>query len=664
MSIDLLKNRIPEAPLGPFDGRVGAILRVGAETFFVTTNTDYVPQFVPISTTHPVSLRNDMRYGLDDPTLWPQKYSPTYCHLAAIPKPEERPDLAVMWWNPTPGDFEVGSAVTRGLGKLKFPQLVPFITAMDDLRTRIRKYTESTNEIHSLFPRLTASIDMALDRLRSLPSTYEKMVFGFTSMQRSYLELEALLSYMSVYKPRMESSDSKTGDLVVKHCMGAFTHEPQIAQMFFKAGLPFWLIRPTYVFDTENILAVVEVSLPPFPVDSTMEHPVLYTGNDTDDKIAAMHRAALQLPWYQDPFAVDAPGQTASQETGTSNAELSQGPSSTRAASGSRYQPYARPPTSHQSHSIVGRGRGEASHGAGGGRGDQPNSKNRNKYIVYDGEEMPSVIQTWAVALSQVNTNIPSLSLRAADREYILPEPALLITPTLQARRYQFIHHWRLLRDAFLFCLGNSDRPVTLSSQEWRDVLEGRVQNRRRNARTKNSRPLEEVIAPVLHACKMDALEGYPPSQESVPAYSTDQAKQVVWELAEMNFRFELLSLDKRASGRDRRESVKMCFAGGMLVEIPMEHSQLGLASPALVDRHRYHLRLATLMLDWRTQCRRPAFIVADIKNKRGWSQGEMEGLEKAVANYYTDTFFELFGRAAVIPMRLERGIVPLPSLT
>jgi hypothetical protein len=136
-------------------------------------------------------------------------------------------------------------------------------------------------------------------------------------------------------------------------------------------------------------------------------------------------------------------------------------------------------------------------------------------------------------------------------------------------------------------------------------------------------------------------------------------AKQIIWQIAEVNFRFELYALDRRASLCDRADMLKYCFAGGMLLHVPLELSRHGLASQDLAERHRYHLRLASLMLDWSVpSTRHPAAIFRGIASRETWSHQEMEDLETAVTDYYTQCFFELFGRAAVLPMRLDHEIV------
>jgi hypothetical protein len=50
-----------------------------------------------------VKLRADIRYGPDDPTLWPQPWVGSYCHLGAILRMPNDPNdiLSIMWWDPT-----------------------------------------------------------------------------------------------------------------------------------------------------------------------------------------------------------------------------------------------------------------------------------------------------------------------------------------------------------------------------------------------------------------------------------------------------------------------------------------------------------------------------------------------------------------------------------
>jgi hypothetical protein len=93
-----------------------------------------------------------------------------------------------------------------------------------------------------------------------------------------------------------------------------------------------------------------------------------------------------------------------------------------------------------------------------------------------------------------------------------------------------------------------------------------------------------------------------------------------------------------------------------MLVGPPLALSKQGWASTSLEERHVFVGQTATLMLDWVTNSR-PPNIIRRIINRRPWSTTEMEDLENAVCCYYTQAFWEHFGRAAVLPMHLDHDL-------
>ncbi|KAJ7275702.1 hypothetical protein C8J57DRAFT_1061728 [Mycena rebaudengoi] len=127
--------------------------------------------------------------------------------------------------------------------------------------------------------------------------------------------------------------------------------------------------------------------------------------------------------------------------------------------------------------------------------------------------------------------------------------------------------------------------------------------------------------------------------------------KEILWDLAETSFRFELLALDSRASGLERPDECKKCFAGGMLMGMDIGLAKQGLASMSPAERHPYILHLARLMCDWSVRPRAPDITEARVRKE--WSHEKIMALEYAVTAYYTQSFYNLFGRAAVIPMRI-----------
>ncbi|KAJ7075961.1 hypothetical protein B0H15DRAFT_791187 [Mycena belliarum] len=657
-SVNLLRNRNLDIPLGPFDGNVGAFAELGAKHYFITTNTDYVPALPSLKLPHAVYLRSDMRYGTDDPTLWPQQWTSDYCHMPLIPRRGAVSALDIMWWNPTQDDFQVGSAVTRGLGRLHRSQFAKFLPPITHLVAQCKELRSTNPKIASLplFGELIQHMMMLVEQLETLPTTFVKMVFAVTSLQRAFLELHALYSYMTVYKPRMTNYLTTGSEKhVLAAVVGAFTTKPAVAQQLSAAKVPFWFIRPVEVFDNENILRVVALQEPRFDLLDPDAHgsgapPILYSGNSTLEKIRAIQQAAVHTPWYRDPF-----------ETGFTRARSpspahGSGALTSSASHSQRYKPCMYTIMQRRMWLTVLATTDDAAKPSANMLVKQSVPKTqRDKFTPLDIPEMPPSISSMSNALTQVDRSIIPYTSSDADKKYVLPEPALLINTTPERRR-KFLHHWNLLGDGFIYTL--TQQPQLLRPQEWRDILEGLMTERgAHGSKThKRSEKLVDCIRPALEASNISHLEGFPVPIECCPQLSLTRTHEIVWQVAETSFRFELCALDRRASGRARLNNVKRCFAGDMLVGVPLEMSQRGWAAPMLEDRHRYVASTAVLMLDWTTKSPRPR-IIERIADRHQWTTDNMQELEAAVARHYTQAFWEYFGRAAVVPMRLEHDV-------
>ncbi|KAJ7107970.1 hypothetical protein C8R43DRAFT_962994 [Mycena crocata] len=199
-----------------------------------------------------------------------------------------------------------------------------------------------------------------------------------------------------------------------------------------------------------------------------------------------------------------------------------------------------------------------------------------------------------------------------------------------------------------------------LTGQQWRDVLRGLVTERghEKSKTRRRSAAIQDLIRPALQAANVTDLEGFPAPVDDVPDFTLERTHEIVWQVAETSFRFECVSLDRRASGLARLDKVKFCFAGRTLLFPPLSLGKKGLAAESVQERHRYIGRIATLMLNWTTKSQRPRIINRIAYPSERWSVELMEELEAAVAVYYTQAFYEYFGRAAIVPMRLAHNVV------
>ncbi|RDB18593.1 hypothetical protein Hypma_014784 [Hypsizygus marmoreus] len=83
----------------------------------------------------------------------------------------------------------------------------------------------------------------------------------------------------------------------------------------------------------------------------------------------------------------------------------------------------------------------------------------------------------------------------------------------------------------------------------------------------------------------------------------------------------------------------------GHLLIAALPEANRGLASYDSEERCRYLLKLQTLMRDWPGT--KPPILNID---QYRWCMGEIEELEKGVATFYTQTFFNYFCCAPIIP--------------
>ncbi|KAJ7023234.1 hypothetical protein C8F04DRAFT_1271661 [Mycena alexandri] len=607
--VNLLINQNRKATLGPLDGRVAAHFEMGNTLYFVTTNTLYVPRLPEVDPKQ-IVVRRDMRFGPDDPVLWPRLYSDKFCHLPAIPKTptDAENSLSLMWWNPDPDNFVCpasGRTLTRGLGRLRFDWYAKLAALTNVLLSEHDRYLKSlpTDNLAKpplLLAQLVKRLRLSLERLR-IPLTFIRMVVGVTTVQWEYLELTGLLRYMTKYRPRLDGIADPAADTTSpNNCIGCFTDNPRITQIFWKVRLPCWLIRPLQAFADERILKMVV----PFAARTFLEmkpaagfEPVPAT-DCLDERLALLHHCTENTPWYRNPFQAAA-----------------------------HRSPYA------------------GSQPQSKARGSNVNTKvggsniNHDKFVAFDSPEMPTMIPPWSSALAAVDRRQHPSCGMDLPQLYVMPEPALLASPDDELRRRVLYHHYELLRDALMFRLAKITKQGKAGS---------RVRAR--------SASLEDLMRPALDTCGINDLTGLPVSPDAIPPLNLNKAKEILWELAEINFRYELLALDARASGLDRPDECRRCFATTKLIGIDLHESQRGLAALETDDHLPHLLCIARLMHDWTVPCERPKEI-DDARGRTALSPGDVYALEGVVARYYTQGFYELFGRAAVVPMRLEHAI-------
>jgi hypothetical protein len=292
-------------PLGPFDGRVAAVI----EDFVCTTpNQNCI--FLPAMQNADVRLRADVRYGPDDPTLWPQPWVERYCHLGAIPRKPDDPDdpLSIMWWDPTRDDFNSsGGGLIDGIGELSASKLLPLRKMLSSMEDRIEGHKRAFPSPNKHLLMLVRAMQDSFARIDTLKTTFTDLRVGVTEFQRHYLEVYGCLDYMEIYVPRMDGAKPIAES--VMNCVGAITNIPRTVQDFCTAGLPVWFLRPSTTWDTPAKCNILEIVTPLAPAsvlcveDHYPRFRTIFYGSSTDaKKHHAFYTNARLWLVFKDPF--------------------------------------------------------------------------------------------------------------------------------------------------------------------------------------------------------------------------------------------------------------------------------------------------------------------------------------------------------------------------
>jgi len=249
---------------------------------------------------------------------------------------------------------------------------------------------------------------------------------------------------------------------------------------------------------------------------------------------------------------------------------------------------------------------------------------------------------------------------------YIFPDPGLFIHPATAGK---YIESWLRVRDAWFMRVAK-EPSLALSNQHWRTFLS--IDNAvSEKGETKAARRRQEVLDIILPKSDMypgvekrSGLTGpivwqgreYP----SGVLPPENVVREILWELYEVNFIHELQSLDRCACHNldlssadqlfDRQIKIAECFPTSSFPHVPIPSENLGLADDDFDKRFRFVTALVWVMESWKGD--KPTMLAGDLSNLQLSPSAAME-MEKVVAKYYCQQFFNYFGRAAQVPHRL-----------
>ncbi|KAI0686518.1 hypothetical protein C8Q76DRAFT_772315 [Earliella scabrosa] len=626
---------------GPFTWLDALAASYTSDNKYVITspNTDFVPEpFVGLVHVH---LRKDYRYGVHDPTQWPQIFTPGFEYLCAIRRrvPDGSPHSPV-WSTPSdPSDFMVveGSAFTS-LGLLSERWYAPLKNLVDELTEKVNKHQASCVIPDDTLTHLSTAMRRAQDRILHFPSTFRDAVLQVRSVQRLWLRCQAYLDYHHIL------TAPQPGE--VERCyMGAFTTNPSIVQLLFDIGLPVWFIRPdASVLDSTKVFAVIcleQASSVEMQLWQSGATP-LYSGLVGAAHLEATSRnplvyldiphAPLLSPYDPDTFS------RRDNDADTDHEAVARRTSPTvsnRPRSRHNQSPYTRP--LHASH-----------------------TRGRDKFMNLVHDWMPASLSAWQQAMQGVDRSAPAK--RGPQLwGYWIPEPGLLLGPKMAERSLRYLSNWLRIRPAWMYVLATPQPGVTrVQPQWWRDYLNGDTETMLVPNNTYRARRLEAVKAVFGRALDMGAYVGLGAKTVRWFSYRVGQldahlCKLVLWEIHELGFCQELLALDRvlvpACDETWREELLARVFVSHDLYSIhTLPSVPIGLGADLPQARARYLEALWQVLIRW-PLC--PSVLHAGQPLALTTRRDRIECLELAMTSFYVSTFFVYSGRAPIVPHAL-----------
>lgn len=642
--------------------RYAAVLNDGQSV--ITTMEAYIPQ-PPIGGDRQICLRGDFRYGDDDHTIYPQPLHPSLPHLPCLRTFKDEETHSLLFALPSEASFEkLDLDGYTGLGRINgglIQKFIQFALHCQKRDTEVRqdgKCKFLRDEHEGYYLSVIRDAQSFIYRLSGLPSTFSRILKTIRHLQRALLEWDAWICYWDVFLPRIQGTVAPATESDSR-AKGAFVFSANAAETMQMAGLAFWLIRPfeqvlgVPIGDIAPLLSPIEQGI---VIDLNRDNRIIYTGAANEirryESICNAGRALFSFP---DPFStVAAPTPVVS----TSSGSQSQG--SIRALN--RHERNAR--TSSPYSRLI----------------KKPNTHGtRSKFDHPSHPWYPEAIPSWRGALASVDTSSDNFLFEKINTDYCyaFPEPAKLVSATAEGKNKSIINSWVKYRSQLLHAM--SDLTFNVQPQPpkaWDALLTAEyVSSNNQDREHKRTKLRNDMLAILGHTDleKIDKLslstadahwEGKPVAELNAIDY-----QRILWELAELNFRFEFQALDTRLTlgGPHEREigrssRIRQCLPGGLLLVVNWRTANHGIASHDTRERAHYFFLMADLMKDWRGGID-PDGTIAQIRSKLKWTEEEIDTLENEITKTYTQMYFNSFQRAPIVPLRLSsNAMISNPS--
>lgn len=653
----------------------------------------------PLGSQRDLFRRADGMYGADDYICWPQPFNSKYAFVAAIPTcPKSSTgryfaDLAI-WDELSERDLASGEEGLSGRGIVRGYRLDSLKGTLERLAERLGSFRAASSNVGDRKGVLVSlnefevNLRVCFTEIRDTPMLLRDAKRGWAEIRRAWLSMMALMDYVEIYSPRMNGLAPRAS--AVEECMGACIWDARMADMLFRAGLPVYYIRSTEEFRSQNILSVCTLRRPLPPLvcltQASPPYHIIYRGQaGADDKFHSIIMESVHTFSKPSPFSTTHyPHRYDSSWTlgaGPLTSPISSASSSTASSSVQSAQVVRKQKTT-TSKSPYNQQKRRPQPGKGVGRKLLNTCSCLNTdYILAPATERnpfaelpstpytPDAIPTWSGVNLTINQNslMPG-TVEVGKRTYIFPDPGLFFGTTHYAH---YFHHWLQFREAWTHkCRTQLAEPVT--PEVWRKILINVQWNERdtpSTAKQAETHRVAQLIKDVMQS--LDARLSVESSQS--PSLDIAICREAIWELCQINFRYELQSLDdlldqskpqrsanltvdqyERAITNHRRQRIQQISTCFFFEDIfsPGRNSakDSGLASSIWRDRYATIKSWWSVMDSWSPS--KPVNWRDGISVDLTKVPVRGEEWEHCVIRYYVQSFYDIFRRPPVLPRR------------
>ncbi|KAF9234577.1 hypothetical protein BU15DRAFT_65573 [Melanogaster broomeanus] len=581
--------------------------------------------------------------------------TPVQAHANAVKRNFNFADepLAAVWYTPSYDDFP---HKLDALAKL-----------MDLVKVRVNTYKNGKHHLQAgdQSIKMVQSLHVTFNHLNRFPLTYRDIVTSVTEFQHGVLEFHAYCDYYAFILPCIERPQFPF-PAVNTQWMGAFTEGVQVAEALFRAGVPMWYVCPEASVTSSTIIeAIVTPTQPDHIVLAAFcdpikkfakPFPVRYVGPaGVERETASRHfNTESKMEAYKILVGEDAPSEGG--HPWPRNIATPRNITGDAARIGQRVPDHVNP-----------------SQGSGSGSGP------RNKWVDLDHQLLPPHHVTWSTALDHVTKDEKGVKSQRMNAGYRFPEPVVFAVVLVSDSRKQYLANWLALRPLWLGRIANQPHLPVPGPKVWHAFLNSTLA-----AATPSTATSSTAIITLSMECKSAAVQFFGEHLADMGTASTwagdisinfrgntiklatlaDPPLQLIqgilWELAELSFRYDLLTLDKflipqlwADSPHERQVAYDSVFPSevvGGTWDAPLPTESVGLCHSDIRADHflPFINAFRTLMSHWPSA---PALMgqpllepLADttLNNKVG------EALR-----FYVESFFVNTGRPPVVPRRM-----------